>query len=353
MGVVEIIVIFIFVILLLVVTHELGHFLAARFFNVRVDEFGVGMPPKLFGWKRGETLYSINALPLGGFVRIFGEEEDNNDPRSFSSKSYTVKSLIVVAGVAANVLTAFVLFSLIAAIGVPEYSNKLVLVIEGSPAYEAGLRSGDMIVGVSEAGNPTKNAQEVQSYISSRLGQDAIVIYEREGRRIVTSFVPREAPPEGEGASGVAFGLGVRRIPWYQIPWEGLKTTILAFYAIIAGLWLFFAQLFSTGAAPGDIVGPVGIAVIATETFRIGVVSFLQLIAFLSLNLAVINILPIPALDGGRIFFFMIEKIRGKMIPARVTGVIHSAFFILLLAFLIWISYRDITNLDNYFQLFG
>ncbi|KKU53180.1 MAG: hypothetical protein A3F26_01505 [Candidatus Ryanbacteria bacterium RIFCSPHIGHO2_12_FULL_47_12b] len=354
MGIIEGILVFVAVILLLVVSHEFGHFFAARFFKVRVEEFGVGIPPRLFGFRWKETFWTINALPLGGFVKIFGEEEDINDPQSFSARSYLVKSLIVSAGVIANILTAFVLLTIIVGFGIPQFTTELSAIQKGSPAEEVGMRAGDKIVNLdNHSTSAPLTVEDVQKYIAANVGTKVVIIVERNGDKIPFTLVPRRNPPEGEGALGIVFDISIQRVPWYQIPWEGLKATYAGLQVIVAGLLFFFFQLFTTGTTPGDIVGPVGIAVIATETYRFGFIAFLQLVALLSLNLAVINILPIPALDGGRIFFFVIEKIRGKVIPARVAGLIHSIFFIALIVLLLWISWHDVINLKRYAEIFG
>jgi regulator of sigma E protease len=352
MGALEIIIVFILVIVLLVVTHELGHFLVARLFGIRVDEFGIGMPPRLFSYKGKETLYTFNALPLGGFVKIFGEEEDIHDPRSFSSKNYIIKSLVVVAGVLANIIMAFIIFTFIAWQGTAVFSTTLESVNTGSPAWEAGLKAGDKIVGLGGSKDDI-TVTDIQSYVSVNIGNTANFQVKRDEEKLDFEIVPRSNPPEGEGSLGIIFGSELVKTPFYKAPFHGAKATWLALLTIIVGLASFFSQLFTSGAAPTDLVGPVGIAVIAAETYKVSILSFFNLLAFLSLNLAIINILPIPALDGGRLLFFAVEKISGKIIPARVAGIIHSTFFIILIALIIWISYRDFINIDQYFGLFG
>lgn len=350
MGIVETVLIFLVVIVLLVVSHELGHFFAAKFFGIRVDEFGIGIPPKIFGVQRGETLYTLNALPFGGFVRIFGEESDVDDPRSFSAKGFWPRTFIVAAGVIANLVVAYVIFSFIAWYGTPRYSVMIGDVAPGSPAAIAEFHKGDIVKSFDATTDSHFTIEDFQAYINNTRGKEISITLEREGAERVVRIVPRVSPPAGEGALGVGLGLkesGVDRSPWYRAPIDGAVVTANTLSEFIKGLWFFFQQLFTKGQAPGQVVGPVGIAVIAGDSFRAGARFFLNLIALLSLNLALINILPIPALDGGRILFFVIEKITGRSIPARIANAIHSVFLLLLLGLLFWVTYQDILHIKN------
>ncbi len=340
--------VFILVIILLVIPHELGHFAVAKWFGIRVDEFGIGFLKRLWSRKIGETEYSINILPLGGFVKIFGEEEDLNDPRSFSQKSFLVKSLVVAAGVIANTLVAFVLFSILAWHGMPQFGVEISEVVHGSPAEIAGIKAGDIVERLGERESSTFSTDDVRSYIEERRGNTAKFGLLRRSEHISITSYPRRDPPPGEGPLGIRIGVretGVLRAPWYRAPYEGALMTASVLRELIGGLALFFGKLFSTGVASGDVIGPIGIAGVARDTLAVSITYFLQLIAFLSLNLAVINILPLPALDGGRIFFFVIEKVIRRPIPARVAGSIHSLFFLLFIALLVWVTWRDIVAL--------
>lgn len=353
--IIETILIVIGVILFLVVPHELGHFLMAKQSGVRVDEFGIGLPLPIgkgryvrLSRQRGETLYSLNALPLGGFVRIFGEEEDATDPRSFSQQSFIRKVLIVGAGVVMNVLVAHIIFSFLAWYGIPQFAVEIGSIAPGSPAAAADFRPGDIIVGLGGEKKIPLDVSEVQSYINAQKGKEASFLLRRGAEELTIIGHPRVEHPPEEGSLGIAIEpkeVGVERVPWYRAPWEGFKITQEAFVLLVSGMFQFFKEFFSTGVAPGEIVGPVGIAVVARESFHIGIDFFLRLVAFLSLNLAVINILPIPALDGGRILFFLIEKIKGAPIPTRTSHVIHSAFFLILIFLLVLVTYRDIARL--------
>lgn len=350
----EIVLVFLIIILLLVVSHELGHFLTAKWFGVRVDEFGIGIPPRIGGVTFGETLYSLNLLPFGGFVRIYGEEADVNDPRSFSAQSFFRKSFIVGAGVIANIAVAYIIFSFLAWMGSPGVGIIIEGVAPNSPAAAAGIEKGDIIAGIGPEGQEPARIEDVEAYIQQEKGKGASLRIKRGDTFLIIQATPRVSPPEGEGALGIVMTeSGLRGVRWYRAPWEGLKLTVSSFWVLLGSVFYFFSVLFSSGQAPGDIVGPVGIAVLARETFNFGLFSFFELLALLSLNLAIINILPIPALDGGRILFFIIEKITGRPIPARVAGVVHSIFFILLILFLIWVTHRDIVNWDRYLTAFS
>lgn len=347
MGILEAILIFIVVVLLLVVSHELGHFLTAKWFGIRVDEFGVGLPPRAFGIKRGETLYSINWLPFGGFVRIFGEDEDKDDPRSFSSRGIGVKSLVVAAGVIANILVGFLILSYVAWHGVPRYEVVVEEVVTGTPAQIAGFVVGDRIVGFEGKRLESVNVGEVHMYIDSKRGTQADFLVRRGDQDLQIFAGPRVTPPEGQGALGVRINnveIEIMRKSVLEAPLAGAKMTGNFLKLIAEGMISFFSSLFTGKEIPGEIVGPVGIAGIAQETFRIGIREFLFLIALLSLHLAVINILPIPALDGGRITFFIVEKIIQRPIPPRVAGYIHSFFFLVLIGFLLWVTWYDIAR---------
>lgn len=350
-------------IIVLVLSHEAGHFLLAKWRGVRVDEFGLGFPPRLFGIKKGETRYSINLLPLGGFVKIFGEDPSTDppagraglgasgeeDPRSFASQSLWVRSLIVAGGVLANLLAAWIIFSLLAGIGTPRVVDNglgeggdvtIVAVAVGSPADLAGLKVGDHVRGFEFIG-------AVQKFIDSHRGKEVALSIERKGEVLAMRAVPRAVPPEGEGALGIAMVEIVRvAVPWWQAPWEGFKTTGEVFFGTI-GAFARMAWGLASGipGAVGEIAGPVGIASIVSEVSQFGLLPFFQLMAVLSVNLAVINLLPIPALDGGRLLFFAIEGVLRKPVSSRVSHLAHTIGFAFLIVLMLVITYRDIVRL--------
>lgn len=332
-------------IIVLVLSHEAGHFLLAKWRGVRVDEFGIGFPPRLLSFKKGETRYSINLLPLGGFVKIFGEDGEEG-PKSFSSQSLWVRSLIVAGGVLANLLAAWVIFSLLAGIGTPQIVDgqngeiTIVAVAGNSPAKNAGLRPGDHVRGFESIG-------AVQKFIDGHRGEEVALDIERKGEVLTIRAVPRALPPEGEGALGIAMAAIARVVvPWWKAPWAGLKTTGEVFFGTIAALARIAWGLVSgVSGAVGEVAGPVGIASIVSEVSQFGLLPFFQLMAVLSVNLAVINLLPIPALDGGRLLFFAIEGVLRKPVSPRVSHLAHTVGFAFLIVLMLVITYRDIVRL--------
>lgn len=353
-------IIFILVLGILVVVHELGHFWIARRNGVRVDEFGFGFPPKLFGIKRGETLYSFNALPLGGFVKIFGEdmEEGKEDPRSFINKSIGARARILAAGVIMNVILAVVIFSFVSVIGSPEMiddSNrkyakdvgvKIISISKNSPAEIAGLKMGDKIAELKTKDSKLKtnnNIEEIQKFISENKGQEVVVTVSRKDEILDIKTTPRVNPPEGEGALGIAMGaVGNVFYPIYIAPIKGAQAAfgiginfIMAVYSLMKQ-WIFGAD----HQVAVELAGFIGIFDLTGEATRLGFIYLLRFIGILSVNLAIINALPIPALDGGRLFFLLIEKIRGTNF--RWEKYAHIIGFVILILLMILITYNDV-----------
>lgn len=353
--------IFLAVIAVLVLSHEFGHFIFAKVRGVRVDEFGFGFPPRLFGMKFGETLYSINLLPFGGFVRIYGEDEagGESDPRNFASRSFSEKFWIIFAGVLMNMLLAYVLFTSGHILGLPsvvDESNqayahdmavRIIEVVPGSPAENAGLLPGDAILRMQFAAETLQiqEREQVQDFIKAHAGEQIMLTVEREGEELTMAATPRKNPTPEQGALGIAMlKTGVIKSPIWQAPWEGLKTTYYATKNVAAGLVLFFGNLVR-GVFMEEVSGPVGIAQAAGQAGRLGFIYLLHLTAIMSVNLAILNLLPIPALDGGRIFFLIIEKIRGIPISIRVTQMVHAIGFAVLILLMLIITYKDILKL--------
>lgn len=352
--------IFLIVIAALVLSHEFGHFIVAKMKGVRVDEFGFGFPPRIAGIRFGETLYSLNLLPFGGFVRIYGEDatEESDDARNFSSRSIGVRFLIIVAGIGMNMLLAWVLFTVGHLVGLPtavdeatenarNIAVQIVEVSAGSPAAEAGILPGDAIRALHTGAGEVRvtDIDEVQTFINAHRGEEITMRITRGREELMPIVIPRVNPPNGEGALGIAMvKTAIVSAPWYLAPWEGLKTTLRTTAAVASGLLLFFSNLI-VGTVMGDIAGPVGIAQIAGQAGRLGLIYVLQLTAMLSINLAILNLLLIPALDGGRIFFLLIEKIRGVPVSARISQLTHMLGFVALIALMLLITYRDVAKL--------
>ncbi len=320
------VIIFILILGLLVFVHELGHFFAAKKTGMRVEEFGFGFPPRLVSVKKGGTVYSINLIPLGGFVKIFGEDgEEKGDNHSFAAKKIWQRAEVLLAGVAMNIVLAIALLSLGYMIGLPmgvdddfTVSGALVQITEvavGSPAEQTGIKIGDVVLGASSASGQLSNVELVakfQDYIALNKGQEIVVLLKRGQAERQVALTPRVDPPLNEGAIGV----GLARVakiswPWYRAIWEGAKETFVLIWLIISSLGYLIWQFFSTGHGAGQVMGPVGIFSITGQAAQMGFIYLLQLTAFLSVNLAIVNALPFPALDGGRVIFLIIEKIKG------------------------------------------
>lgn len=354
------IIIFILILGLLVFVHEFGHFVVAKKNGVKVEEFGFGFPPRIFGIKRGETIYSINAIPLGGFVKIYGEEgEGKGSARSFVSKKAWQKAIILFAGVVMNVALAIFLFGLGHFIGLPsaidenqasQYPDaklQIVGVESGSPAANAGIIAGDIILSLTkadgEAVSGIQKTSDFQNFIEQEKGKEIKIVVERGAEKIETVLTPRPDPPANQGPVGVTLAsIAKIRSPWYRALGDGLLTAIGLLWAIFLVLAEIIKNLFSAGRVGVDLVGPVGIFNITGQAANMGFIYLLQLTAVLSLNLAVINALPFPALDGGRALFLLIEKIKGSPVSPKVQNIIHSIGFAFLILLMVVITYRDI-----------
>lgn len=356
-------VIFILVLGILVIVHEFGHFWIARRNGVRVDEFGFGFPPKVFSVKKGETTYSLNALPLGGFVKIFGEdlEEGKDDPRSFATKSVGARSRIIAAGVIMNLILAIVLFSFGAIIGSPtaidesneryasDISVQIISIAKNSPAESAGLEIGDKIsslkVGPQEI--RTDVVEDVQKFISDHRGEEmSISVLRGKGGVLELKTTPRVDPPEGEGAVGIAMArVGVVRYPIYLAPIRGVEATYNVGSNFVTSIYTILKTWVSDGKVIGEVAGPIGIFNLTGEAAKLGFIYLLQFIAILSVNLAIINAVPFPALDGGRLLFLGLEKIKGSPVSVKWEKHAHLVGFALLILLILLITYKDIRRM--------
>lgn len=350
--------IFLIIIAVLVLSHEFGHFIVAKWKGMRVDEFGFGFPPRLFGVRYGETLYSINLLPFGGFVKIQGEDdvEGCGDRGNFASHGIGNRFLVLIAGVVMNLVLAYVLFSVGHGIGLPgvvetgkgarDIAVLVVEVIPDSPAARAGVVSGDTLLELASSFETVHVAEEadVRGFVKRHAGEEiTLTVKGVEGERTMNVLLRREALA-GEGLLGVAMiKTGIMRSPWYRAPLDGLKTTLSTTKMVAGGLASFFMNIFY-GDVIKSVAGPVGIARIAGEASALGFVYVLQLTAVLSINLAILNVLPIPALDGGRILFLLIEKLRGVPVSVRISQFAHTAGFIALIFLMLLVTYFDLTK---------
>lgn len=337
---------FIVILGLLVFVHELGHFIAAKRAGIRVEEFGMGFPPRITTlFERGGTKYTLNALPIGGFVRMLGEE-DPSHPESFAAQSPWNRIKVLLAGPGMNVLLAILLFAVIAMIGVqagePTGNVEVVGIAESSPAAEAGIERGDIVKYI--ANQRVTSTEQLQGFIERYLGKSVTVTVVRNGEEIDLTLTPREDPPEGQGWVGIEI-VDQRETVRYgplQAMWLGMKRTFQAFGLLFMGV----AEMIR-GTTEADLAGPVGIAQVTGELAREGeLVSLINFSAFLSINLAIINLLPFPALDGGRLIFVVLELVRGgKRIDPKKEGLVHLIGMVVLLSLMLFITYFDVLRI--------
>lgn len=370
------ILIFVIILGLLVFVHELGHFIVARRNGIRVDEFGFGFPPRICGvvqdestgkyrivWgskemPEGKTVYSLNWIPLGGFVKIAGEDgHDTSDPTSFAGKSAWIRVKVLAAGVVMNFLFAWFLFSVVLMLGLPQpiepsehgkYPNAKIQILsigKGTPAETMGLKMGDALVTLN--GKKVTTLEQVSDEIVSHKGQVITVSVDRFGKEVTLTGTPRTEYPANEGALGISFSeTAVVSYPWYEAIYRGATTTYSITVAILDAFGKMIASLFGAEKTALDVTGPVGIVYLTKQMSDLGLPYLLQFAALLSINLGIINILPIPALDGGRILFILIEKLKGSPVSRKVEGMIHQVGFILLLLLMLFVTVRDFAQFD-------
>jgi regulator of sigma E protease len=342
-------IIFIVALSILVLVHELGHFFAARKNGVRVEEFGLGLPPRIIGKKIGDTIYSINWLPIGGFCKLYGEDGDGKGGNSFNHKKPWQKLIIVLGGVFMNLVLAILIFSVVYTIlGVPTETNKVKIIgiAKNSPAEKAGLKEEDIIVKVQdkEIKKPDELTTEVGKYKGENIKLEIVGAY---GDTPVQKEVEvRANPPEGEGAIGIAISnTEMIKVPWYRF-YEGIGAGFKEAYfwgkIIGNGVFKMIGGLF-TGNVPKDVSGPIGMfeATSAINKNQ-GFLAFVQFFGIVSVNLAIVNVLPFPALDGGRIIFVFYEMIFKKKANQKLEMVVNNIGMILLLSLIVLITVGDI-----------
>lgn len=359
------IVLFVVILALLIFVHELGHFLVAKRAGIRVDEFGIGFPPRLWSKKVGETVYSINAFPVGGFVKIFGENPDEesirgkDSARSFVHKPKWQQAAVVSAGVVFNILFAWILLSVGFMAGVPYsadgsyYGSRvkdaeltIISVAEHSPASSAGLKSGDHILSLASGKEvlDTLDMQSVQNFIGAH--KEIVLAYQRGEERHTTMVRPEGGLVEGRSAIGISMDMaGTLTLPIHEAIVMGFTTTFSLTGQTIVGLFDFFSQMIFGNADFSSVSGPVGIVRIVSDASVLGLVHLISLTALISINLAVINLFPFPALDGGRLFFIIIETIKGSPIKPVVTNAVNGIGFVILILLMVLITYSDIVKI--------
>lgn len=350
------ILLFIVILGVLVFVHEAGHFLVARWSGVAVEEFGFGFPPRLIGIKRGPTMYSLNWIPFGGFVRLQGEQQDTTGRSdSFVSAPYPKQAAIMVAGVFMNAILAWVLISTTLWLGtsvdasqIPKNSHIRVsntrteaTVSAESAAAKAGLQTYDHIISVQ--GQSVRTTDDIIAKVQADNYPTISVVVVRDGAPQTLTITPEAA------ADHPRYGFGVQtladaRYTWWSAPWYGAATSIDIGRQTVVGFWSLLKNLVIHAKVSQDLTGPVGIAVLTGQVIQYGFIATLQFMAMLSISLAVVNILPLPALDGGRLLFATIGRLRGKQVSMRLEGIIHTVGFYVLITAVILLSIRDVSR---------
>ena len=376
------IIIFIIILLVLVLVHEFGHFFTAKRFGIRVDEFGFGFPPKLFGIKKGETEYTFNALPLGGFVKIYGEDMDEANlietgfldkketpekiemaKRSLANKPKWKQALVMFAGIMANFLLAWILFSIGFMSGLPTsvgsepagYQLKdvhlvIVSVLAKSPADIALLKSGDKIVSIQSGKDvvPVITPDTLKSFVISH-GDKSIEFGYLRGQNSninIAKITPTIEKNVGKPAIGIAMDeIGTLKLPVLRAFWEGMKLDLSVTKQTVVGLYTLIKQGIQGRGSFSEVTGPVGMVSIVGDAYKFGFVYLLSFAGLISVNLAIINLIPFPALDGGRLLFLLIEKIKGSRLNPKFANTANMIGFAILILLMLLVTYHDVVKL--------
>ena len=311
---------------IIVFIHELGHFLFAKKAGVRIHEFAIGMGPKIYSTQKGETKYSVRLLPLGGYVSMEGEDGESNDPRAFGEKTLLQRASIIFAGPFFNIiLTILLLIPVFSYMGTPSDSNVLGKVLENTPAIEAGLQVNDKIIEIN--GHKIENWDDIVNNLQKETSQPITITPEKneQGKYVI-------------GISPVYEKSIIKAIP----------KAFVATWDMIKQMLTFVVQLF-TGTIPGgfenSVAGPVGFIGIVSDAAKMGIINLIYIAAVISLNIGILNLLPIPALDGGRLLILGIEAIRGKKLDPNKEAMIHSVGLMVLMGFMLFVTYKDILKL--------
>ncbi len=341
---------------ILILVHELGHFLTAKFFGIRVDEFGLGFPPRLIGKKIGETFYSFNLLPFGGFVKIYGEDSDEpgqavqDKNRHFDFKPVWQRSIIILAGIVMNIVLGFLV--LIAVFSIGSSPHLLVSdIAKDSPAFIAGVKTGDVIFEAKYNDkilvDPIKSSEFI-NWVKEAKDNEMLLKIKRGDKIIDVSLIGRVNPPAGQGSLGVGLAeIGAKGESFFKSIGLAFRTTGTILKLVALGFFNFITQIFTKPQMVESLTGPIGILTLAGQAGSLGIAYLLELMAMISLNLAVLNLIPFPALDGGRFLFLIIEKIKGTPIPRKAQAIANIVGFALLIVLMIIVSIQDVGRIIN------
>ena len=325
----------IFVFLMVVLIHELGHFSVAKFVGIRVNEFSIGMGPKLFQRKKGETEYTLRLLPIGGYVKMEGEDESSDDPRSFNNVSVLSRIGVVVAGAIMNFLLAIIVFAIVSyGVGMP--TNQIQETVSGSPAQIAGITEGDTIKSINGQSTNTWN-KIVKSINKADPNSEMTIEILRQGKN--EKLLVKPIVKDGKSMIGIS--------PQSE---QSIASAIRGGFEktgeFLTLMFEFVSMIFKGKVSTDDLSGPVGVINVIGEAAKMGIYDVLYLLGFISVNLGFFNLLPIPALDGSRIVFLLIELVRGKPIDPNKEGFIHFVGFILLISLMLIVTYKDIIKIN-------
>lgn len=323
----------------LVIVHEFGHFAVAKLNGIYVEEFSIGMGPKLCGWGKGETKYSLRLLPIGGFVKMMGEEEDSDNERAFCNKGVLARMAVTFAGPAMNFVIAAVFFMVaFMYFGLPASNGLIGKVEPGLPAAAVGMAPGDVLVALDST--EIKNWNDISAFMQTKEpGEEISVTFSRDGQEITETMV---LAANSEGRAFMGISQGTARAGLIQSLKLGLMTTFSFTVMILESLWQML-----TGQVAVEVAGPVGMVTLVGEYADVGLMYLFLFAGILSVNLGIMNLLPIPALDGSRLVFLAIEGIRRKPVDRDKEAMVNFIGFVLLMTLMLVVTYFDIERLFN------
>jgi regulator of sigma E protease len=360
-------ILFVLILLVLIFVHELGHFLAAKSSKIKVHEFALGFSPKIWKKKKGETEYSLGVVPFGGYVRIHGENPEDvgeNDPdkdRALNHKPWYIQAWVLVAGVVFNIIFAWLLISFSFMSGYPTVVDEgnnlrvedpqvvIVAVQEDSPADEAGIKTGDVLVSIEDGHNlqEAESVEDIRNFIAESSSQATLHLkVKRSGEELFIPVKAKEGIIEGRPAIGISMNIvGVVKYGFFDAFIKGAETTYRVTVETAKGLGKLIKDAVTGKAELSSVTGPVGIAGMVGDARQFGFVYLLGFTALISINLAVINMIPFPALDGGRLLIVIIEAISRKKVPMKLQGWINGIGFLLLMILMVLVTIGDVGKL--------